>query len=151
MMSRTNVKQISRYRRSFAKIPQIAEIPNLIDIQRRSYERFLQMNVAPDERKPEGLQAVFNSVYPIKGFNDTASLEFVSYRLDDPKYTVDECRQRWNTFAAPLQVRIRLVVWDVNEETGLKAIRDVKEQEIYFGEIPLMRETGTFVINGTER
>ena len=150
-MSRTNVKQISRFRRSFAKIPQIAEIPNLIDIQRRSYERFLQMSVAPEERKPEGLQAVFNSVFPIKGFNDTASLEFVSYRLDDPKYTVDECRQRWNTFAAPLQVRIRLVVWDVNEETGLKAIRDVKEQEIYFGEIPLMTENGTFVINGTER
>jgi DNA-directed RNA polymerase subunit beta len=146
----TNGK-MTRYRRSFAKIPPIAQIPNLIDIQRRSYERFLQMHTLVEERESEGLQAVFNSVFPIKGFNDTASLEFVSYRLDEPKYTVNECRHRWNTFAAPLQVRIRLVVWDVNEETGLKTIRDVKEQEIYFGEVPLMTENGTFVINGTER
>jgi len=142
---------MARFRRSFAKIPKITDIPNLVDIQRSSYERFLQMNVSPEERLNEGLQAVFNSVFPIKGFNDTASLEFVSYRMDEPKYTVEECRQRWNTYAAPLQVRIRLVVWDMNEETGLKTIRDVKEQEIFFGEIPLMTETGTFVINGTER
>jgi len=143
--------RLTRLRRSFAKIPQIVEIPDLIDIQRSSYDRFLQINTTPDERETEGLQAVFNSVFPIKGFNDVASLEFVSYRLDEPKYTVNECRQRWNTYAAPLQVRIRLVVWDVNEETGLKTIRDVKEQEIYYGEIPLMTENGTFIINGTER
>ena len=133
------------------KIPKIADIPNLINIQKRSYEKFLQISVKKDDRQDDGLQAVFSSVFPIKGFNDTASLEFVSYRLDEPKYTVNECRQRWNTFAAPLQVKIRLVVWDVNEETGLKTIRDVKEQEIYFGEIPLMTENGTFIINGTER
>ncbi len=148
-MNRT--EQLTRFRRSFAKIPKIADIPNLIDIQKRSYERFLQIDVSAEDRTNEGLQAVFNSVFPIHGFNDTASLEFVSYRLDDPKYTVNECRHRWNTFAAPLQVKIRLVVWDVNEETGLKTIRDVKEQEIYFGEIPLMTENGTFIINGTER
>ena len=122
-MSRT--MPVTRLRRSFAKIPQIAEIPNLIDIQRQSYERFLQIYIPTEDRVSEGLQAVFNSVFPIKGFNDAASLEFVDYRLDEPKYSVDECRQRWNTFSAPLQVRIRLVVWDVNEETGLKTIRDV--------------------------
>ncbi len=142
---------MKRFRRSFAKIPKITDIPNLIDVQRQSYERFLQMTVNPEDRTGDGLQGVFNSVFPIKGFNDIASLEFVSYRLEEPKYTVEECRQRWNTYAAPLQVRIRLVVWDVNEETGLKAIRDVKEQEIYFGEVPLMTENGTFIINGTER
>jgi len=150
-MTKTDENKITRLRRSFAKIPKVAAVPNLIDIQRQSYERFLQMMVPAEDRTDEGLQAVFNSVFPIKGFNETASLEFVSYRLDEPKYTVDECRHRWNTFAAPLQVRIRLVVWDVNEETGLKTIRDVKEQEIYFGEVPLMTENGTFVINGTER
>ncbi len=148
-MNRTD--HSSRLRRNFAKISNVAEIPNLINIQRQSYERFLQMEVPAEDRADEGLQAVFNSVFPIKGFNETASLEFVSYRLDEPKYTVGECRQRWNTYAAPLQVRIRLVVWDINEEAGLKTIRDVKEQEIYFGEIPLMTEHGTFIINGTER
>ncbi|OGP58200.1 MAG: DNA-directed RNA polymerase subunit beta [Deltaproteobacteria bacterium RBG_13_61_14] len=139
------------WRRSFSKIPKIVEIPNLIAIQRQSYEKFLQRDVAPEQRGNEGLQAVFSSVFPIKDFNETASLEFVSYRLEEPKFDVDECRQRWMTFAAPIQVRIRLVVWDLNEETGLRTMRDVKEQEVYFGEIPLMTEQGTFIINGTER
>ena len=139
------------WRRSFSKIPKIVEIPNLIAIQRQSYEKFLQRDVAPEQRGNEGLQAVFSGVFPIKDFNETASLEFVSYRLEEPKFDVDECRQRWMTFAAPIQVRIRLVVWDVNEETGLRTMRDVKEQEVYFGEVPLMTEQGTFIINGTER
>src|SRR5712672_3312655 len=140
-----------RARKSFAKIGKIIDIPNLIDIQKQSYEKFLQKDVPQDQREDVGLQGVFKSVFPIKDFSETSSLEFVSYNLDKPKYDVDECRQRGMTFAAPIKVVIRLVVWDTNEETGSQSIRDVKEQEVYFGEIPLMTENGTFIINGTER
>jgi len=140
-----------RARKSFAKLKQVIEIPNLIDIQKRSYDKFLQMEVPLDRREDTGLQGVFKSVFPIKDFSETSSLEFVSYNLEKPKYDVDECRARGMTFAAPIKVVIRLVVWDVNEETGVQSIRDVKEQEVYFGEIPLMTESGTFIINGTER
>ena len=140
-----------RARKSFAKLKQVIEIPNLIDIQKRSYDKFLQMDIALDRREDIGLQGVFKSVFPIKDFSETSSLEFVSYNLEKPKYDVDECRARGMTFAAPIKVVIRLVVWDVNEETGVQSIRDVKEQEVYFGEIPLMTESGTFIINGTER
>ena len=110
-----------------------------------------QKDTPIDVREEVGLQGVFKSVFPIKDFSETSSLEFVSYHLDKPKYDVDECRQRGMTFAAPIKVVIRLVVWDTNEETGYQSIRDVKEQEVYFGEIPLMTENGTFIINGTER
>src|SRR5207342_1100023 len=140
-----------RARRTFAKIAKIIDIPNLIDIQKQSYEKFLQKDIPIDQREDVGLQGVFKSVFPIKDFSETSSLEFVSYNLDKPKYDVDECRQRGMTFAAPIKVVIRLVVWDTNEETGSQSIRDVKEQEVYFGEIPLMTENGTFIINGTER
>src|SRR5262245_28023375 len=140
-----------RVRKNFAKISKIIDIPNLIDIQKQSYEKFLQKDVPADQREDIGLQGVFKSVFPIKDFSETSSLEFVSYTLDKPKYDVDECRQRGMTFAAPIKVVIRLVVWDTNEETGSQSIRDVKEQEVYFGEIPLMTENGTFIINGTER
>src|SRR6266700_2344356 len=140
-----------RARRTFAKIAKIIDIPNLIDIQKQSYEKFLQKDIAIEKREDVGLQGVFKSVFPIKDFSETSSLEFVSYNLDKPKYDVDECRQRGMTFAAPIKVVIRLVVWDTNEETGSQSIRDVKEQEVYFGEIPLMTENGTFIINGTER
>src|SRR5499426_3620721 len=140
-----------RARKTFAKIAKIIDIPNLIDIQKQSYEKFLQKDVPLDKREDVGLQGVFKSVFPIKDFSETSSLEFVSYTLDKPKYDVDECRQRGMTFAAPIKVVIRLVVWDTNEETGSQSIRDVKEQEVYFGEIPLMTENGTFIINGTER
>src|SRR3954454_10733901 len=140
-----------RARKSFAKIGKIIDIPNLIDIQKQSYEKFLQKDVPLDKREDVGLQGVFKSVFPIKDFSETSSLEFVSYTLDKPKYDVDECRQRGMTFAAPIKVIVRLVVWDTNEETGSQSIRDVKEQEVYFGEIPLMTENGTFIINGTER
>src|SRR5512145_1525013 len=140
-----------RARKSFAKIGKIIDIPNLIDIQKQSYEKFLQKDLSHDQREDIGLQGVFKSVFPIKDFSETSSLEFVSYHLDKPKYDVDECRQRGMTFAAPIKVVIRLVVWDVNEETGSQSIRDVKEQEVYFGEIPLMTDNGTFIINGTER
>ena len=117
----------------------------------RVYDKFLQADVPPEKREDTGLQGVFKSVFPIKDFNETSSLEFVSYHLEKPKYDVDECHQRGMTFSAPIKVVVRLVVWDKDEETGAQSIRDVKEQEVYFGEIPLMTENGTFIINGTER
>src|SRR5213595_412056 len=147
----TTIQNNFRIRKNFAKIAKIIDIPNLIDIQKQSYEKFLQKDVPLDQREDLGLQGVFKGVFPIKDFSETSSLEFVSYNLDKPKYDVDECRQRGMTFAAPIKVVIRLVVWDTNEETGSQSIRDVKEQEVYFGEIPLMTENGTFIINGTER
>src|SRR5256884_679779 len=140
-----------RTRKNFAKIQKIIEIPNLIDIQKHSYDKFLQADSGPEQRDDVGLQGVFKSVFPIKDFNETSSLEFVSYHLEKPKYDVDECHQRGMTYSAPIKVVVRLVVWDKDEETGSQSIRDVKEQEVYFGEIPLMTENGTFIINGTER
>jgi len=138
-----------RVRKNFSKIPGILEIPNLIEIQKQSFERFLQTQIEPEKRENTGLQAVFNSIFPIKDFNDTASLEFVGYVLEEPKYDVQECLQRGMTYAAPFKVTIRLVAWDDAE--GSQTIRDVKEQEVYFGEIPIMTDNGTFIINGTER
>ncbi|MGH7865379.1 MAG: DNA-directed RNA polymerase subunit beta, partial [Candidatus Binataceae bacterium] len=138
-----------RLRRSFGKIKKIIDIPNLIEIQKRSYDEFLQKDVAVEDRQNSGLQAVFKSVFPIKDFNETASLEFVSYELGTPKYDVDECHQRGMTYAAPVKVKIQLVIWDV--ENGRRSIKNVKEQEVYFGEIPLMTGNGTFMVNGTER
>jgi DNA-directed RNA polymerase subunit beta len=138
-------------RKNFAKIKKIIDIPNLIDIQKNSYKRFLQIDIPAETRKNTGLEAVFRSVFPIRDFSETASLEYVSYTLGTPKYDVEECHQRGMTFAAPMKVKVRLVVWDLNKETGAKSIRDIKEQEVYFGEIPLMTENGTFIINGTER
>jgi DNA-directed RNA polymerase subunit beta len=140
-----------RCRKNFSKIKEVLMISNLIEVQRRSYEKFLQANIDPDKREPLGLQGVFKTVFPIKDFYETASLEFVSYRLTEPKYDVEECLLRGMTFAAPIKVTVRLVVWDMNEETRVKSIKAVKEQEVYFGEIPLMTENGTFIINGTER
>jgi DNA-directed RNA polymerase subunit beta len=140
-----------RVRRTFGKISKTVDIPNLIAIQKHSYDKFLQVDVPPERREDVGLQGVFKSVFPIKDFNETSSLEFVSYHLEKPKYDVDECHQRGMTFSAPIKVVVRLVVWDKDEETGAQSIRDVKEQEVYFGEIPLMTENGTFIINGTER
>ncbi|OGP86008.1 MAG: DNA-directed RNA polymerase subunit beta [Deltaproteobacteria bacterium RBG_13_65_10] len=140
-----------RFRRDFAKIQKIIGIPNLIEIQKRSFDKFVQADVSPEKRENTGLQTVFKSVFPIKDFNETAELQFVSYGLEEPKYSVLECQQRGMTYAAPFKVVIRLIVWDVNEGTGVTNIRDVKEQEVYFGEIPLMTDNGTFIINGTER
>ncbi len=138
-----------RIRKSYAKITQIIDTPNLLEIQRASFERFLQPGMDMEKRESIGLQAVFNSVFPIKDFNDTASLEFVGYTLEQPKYDVQECLQRGMTYASPFKVTIRLVAWD--DAQGSQTIRDVKEQEVYFGEIPIMTDNGTFVINGTER
>lgn len=140
-----------RVRKDFSRVSTPVEIPNLIELQRKSYEKFLQADVAPNKRENSGLHAVFKSVFPIDDFNKTASLEFESYVLEKPKYDVDECRQRGMTFAAPLKITVRLVVYDVDEEAGTRNIRDIKEQEVYMGEIPLMTEAGSFIINGTER
>jgi DNA-directed RNA polymerase subunit beta len=141
----------TRLRKSYQKITPAIAHPYLIEIQKTSYSLFLQDGVDADKREQVGLQAVFNSVFPICDFAETATVEFVSYSFEKPKYTVDECRQRGMSYAAPLKVIIRLVIWDVDKESNVRNIRDVKEQEVYFGEIPLMTENGTFVINGTER
>ncbi|MDT8440366.1 MAG: DNA-directed RNA polymerase subunit beta [Desulfuromonadales bacterium] len=138
-------------RKHFQEIKQIIEIPNLIDIQKNSYHRFLQAELPASARQCIGLEAVFRSVFPIKDFGETCSLEYVEYSLGTPKYDVDECHQRGMTFAAPMKVKVRLVSWDVDKESGVQSIRDIKEQEVYFGEIPLMTANGTFIINGTER
>ncbi|HEV3111212.1 MAG TPA: DNA-directed RNA polymerase subunit beta [Candidatus Binataceae bacterium] len=149
MAQQSQVTTNLRLRRSFGKIKKIIDIPNLIEIQKRSYDEFLQADAASDQRTDSGLQGVFKSVFPIKDFNENASLEFVSYELGLPKYDVDECHQRGMTFAAPIKVKIQLVIWDT--EGGHRSIKNVKEQEVYFGEIPLMTPNGTFMINGTER
>src|SRR3954471_15516156 len=140
-----------RFRRSFGRIKKIIDLPYLIEIQKNSYDVFLQKDVAPDQRQSSGLQGVFKSVFPIKDFNETASLEYVSYTLGEPKYDVDECHQRGMTFAAPLKVTVQLVLWDVDQQSQSRSIKNVKEQEVYFGEMPLMTKNGTFMVNGTER
>ncbi|UCE83654.1 MAG: DNA-directed RNA polymerase subunit beta [Deltaproteobacteria bacterium] len=147
----TSLANEYRVRKNFGKIKKIVGIPNLIEMQRQSYERFLQKDVDPDERIDKGLQGVFKGVFPIRDFSGTASLEFVRYTIGGIKYDVDECLQRGMTYEAPLKITVRLVVYDVEKESGVKNIRDIKEQEIYFGTIPLMTENGTFIINGTER
>ena len=145
------VADTRRLRRKFNKIETVVEIPNLIEVQKASYDRFLQADVPHEKRENFGLQKVFHSVFPIRDFGETASLEFVRYELGEPKYDVDECVQRGMTYARPIKITVRLVVWDVDEEAGTRSIRDVKEQEVYFGEIPVMTANGTFIVNGTER
>ncbi|NBY20854.1 DNA-directed RNA polymerase subunit beta [bacterium] len=140
-----------RFRKEFGKFPPLIEIPDLIEVQKESYDKFLQAEADPRTRSVTGLQGVFKSVFPISDFNNTASLDFESYVLETPKYDVDECRSRGMSFAAPLKVTVRLNVFDVDEQTQARTIRDVKEQEVYLGEIPLMTDRGSFVINGTER
>src|ERR1700751_971104 len=138
-------------RKSFGRVPEVAPMPNLIEVQKSSYDHFLQMDGVPEQRANVGLQEVFKSVFPIRDFSERAQLEFVRYELEAPKYDVDECQQRGMTYAAPLKVTLRLVVWDVDEDTGLRSIRDIKEQDVYMGDMPLMTKNGTFIINGTER
>ncbi len=140
-----------RIRKSFGRIPELARMPNLIDVQRSSYEAFLQMATPHDSRTNTGLQEVFKSVFPIDDFAGRGRLEFVHYELEDPKYDVEECIQRGMTYAAPLKVILRLIVWDLDEDTGARSIRDIKEQPVYMGDMPLMTDNGTFIINGTER
>ncbi|HEY7458820.1 MAG TPA: DNA-directed RNA polymerase subunit beta [Xanthobacteraceae bacterium] len=140
-----------RVRKFFGKIREVAEMPNLIEVQKASYDQFLQLENPKGERHDDGLQAVFKSVFPISDFSGTAMLEFVRYEFEPPKYDVDECRQRGMTFAAPLKVTLRLIVFDVDPETQAKSVKDIKEQDVYMGDIPLMTMNGTFIVNGTER
>ena len=140
-----------RIRKNFGRIPEVIRMPNLIEVQKASYDQFLQVGVPPAERTATGLQEVFRSVFPIRDFSGRADLEFVRYELEEPKYDVEECQQRGITYAAPLKVTLRLVVWDVDEDTGARSIRDIKEQDVYMGDMPLMTPNGTFIVNGTER
>jgi len=140
-----------RIRRSFGKIREVADMPNLIEIQRQSYEAFLQAEIPSDDRRMQGLHEVLTTVFPIKDFSDRAEIDYVKYELEEPKYDTDECQQRGMTYAAPLRVTLRLSVFDVDEDTGLRSIRDIKEQDVYMVDMPLMTINGTFIVNGTER
>ena len=140
-----------RIRKDFGRIRAVAPMPNLIEVQKSSYDSFLQIQNEADNRDDSGLQEVFKSVFPISDFSERGTLEFVSYELEPPKYDVEECRQRDITYAAPLKVTLRMVVFDIDEETGARSVRDIKEQDVYMGDMPLMTSMGTFVINGTER
>ncbi len=140
-----------RVRKFFGKIREVATMPNLIEVQKASYDQFLMVDEPKGGRPDEGLQSVFKSVFPITDFSGVAMLEFVKYEFEAPKFDVDECRQRGITFAAPLKVTLRLIVFDVDQDTGAKSVKDIKEQDVYMGDIPLMTMNGTFIINGTER
>ena len=140
-----------RIRKSFGRIPEAVQMPNLIEVQRSSYEQFLQRETRAPQRKEEGVEAVFKSVFPIKDFNERAVLEYVTYEFEEPKYDVEECVQRDMTYAAPLKVKLRLIVFETDEETGARSVKDIKEQDVYMGDIPLMTEKGTFIVNGTQR
>jgi DNA-directed RNA polymerase subunit beta len=149
-MAQTNTSR-KRVRKFFGKIREVAEMPNLIEVQKASYDQFLMIDEPQGGRTEEGLQAVFKSVFPISDFSNTSLLEFVKYTFEAPKYDVEECRQRGMTFAAPLKVTLRLIVFDVDQETGAKSVKDIKEQDVYMGDMPLMTDNGTFIVNGTER
>lgn len=150
-MSLSNI-ETHELRKVFSKIPSVLEIPHLLDIQVQSYNDFLQAGVPEDQRKDEGLEAAFKAVFPIEDYNEKASLEYIKYRLDSPKYEESECRLKGYTYVAPLYVTFRLVIWDTDEENdNTRTIRDVKEQEVYFGEVPIMTSNGSFIVNGTER
>jgi DNA-directed RNA polymerase subunit beta len=140
-----------RVRKIFGKIQEVADMPNLIEVQKASYDQFLMVDEPLGGRSGEGLQAVFKSVFPISDFSGSAMLEFVSYEFELPKFDVEECRQRDLTYAAPLKVTLRLIVFDIDEDTGAKSIKDIKEQDVYMGDMPLMTDNGTFIVNGTER
>ena len=140
-----------RIRKEFGRLQAAAAMPNLIEVQKTSYDKFLQRGAEAEDRTDSGLQEVFGSVFPIKDFSENGTLEFVKYELEPPKYDVDECQQRDMTYAAPLKVTLRLVVFDIDEDTGARSVRDIKEQDVYMGDMPLMTDNGTFVVNGTER
>ncbi len=140
-----------RLRKYYGRIREVLEMPNLIEVQTSSYDLFLKSGEAPEPTDGEGIQGVFQSVFPIKDFNETAVLEFVKYEFEAPKYDVEECQQRDMTYAAPLKVTLRLIVFDVDEDTGARSVKDIKEQDVFMGDMPLMTQNGTFIINGTER
>ncbi|MBI5561705.1 MAG: DNA-directed RNA polymerase subunit beta, partial [Deltaproteobacteria bacterium] len=138
-------------RKDYSRIGKVVAMPNLIEVQKKSFVQFLQADIKPEERADTGLQAVFKSAFPINDFSGNASLKYENYALLEPKYTVDECHQKGMTYAAPIKVKVQLIMWEKDLETGAQTIRDIKEQEVYFGEIPLMTDNGSFIINGTER
>ncbi|MEN0042016.1 MAG: DNA-directed RNA polymerase subunit beta, partial [Pseudomonadota bacterium] len=140
-----------RVRKVYGNITEVTDMPNLIEVQMSSYDAFLMVDEPEGGRGDEGLQAVFNSVFPIKDFSGSAQLDFVRYDFEPPKYDTEECRQRDMTYSAPLKVTLRLIVFDIDEDTGAKSVKDIKEQEVYMGDMPLMTGNGTFIINGTER
>ncbi|MGE3303286.1 MAG: DNA-directed RNA polymerase subunit beta [Hyphomonadaceae bacterium] len=140
-----------RIRKSFGRIAEAGAMPNLIEVQKSSYEQFLQKDVKQAQRIDQGIEAVFKSVFPIKDFSERATLEYVSYEFEEPKFDVEECQQRDMTYAAPLKVKLRLIVFESDEATGAKSVKDIKEQDVYLGDIPLMTDKGTFIVNGTER
>ena len=140
-----------RLRTYYGKIREVLEMPNLIEVQKSSYDLFLRSGDEPQPLDGEGIKGVFQSVFPIKDFNETSILEFVKYDLEKPKYDVEECMQRDMTYAAPLKVTLRLIVFDIDEDTGAKSVKDIKEQDVFMGDMPLMTPNGTFVVNGTER
>ena len=140
-----------RVRKNFGRIEEVAEMPNLIEVQRASYDKFFKLGAREEERQASGLEQVLQSVFPVTDFSNTASLQYVKYELEDPKYDVDECRQRGMTYAAPLRVTLRLIVFEVDPETEARSVLDIKEQDVYMGDMPLMTDNGTFIINGTER
>ena len=140
-----------RLRKYYGKIREVLEMPNLIEVQKSSYDLFLNSGDGDRPQVGEGIMGVFQSVFPIKDFNETAVLEFVRYELEKPKYDVEECQQRDMTYAAPLKVTLRLIVFDVDDDTGAKSVKDIKEQDVFMGDMPLMTPNGTFIVNGTER
>ena len=147
-LDHTNIKKI---RKSFGKIPLVTSLPNLVEVQKRSFDNFLQLRVDPDKRENIGLHSIFKSVFPIHDYTERATVDYVSYNLGIPKYDVAECSQRGMTYGTPLLVNFRLIIWDIDEIAGTKSVRDIKEQEVYMGDIPLMTKNATFVVNGTER
>jgi len=140
-----------RLRKYFGKIREVLEMPNLIEVQKSSYDLFLNSGDQPQPLDGEGIKGVFQSVFPIKDFHETSVLEFVDYELEEPKYDVEECQQRDMTYSAPLKVKLRLIVFDIDEDTGARSVKDIKEQDVFMGDMPLMTPNGTFVVNGTER
>ncbi|HEY4708457.1 MAG TPA: DNA-directed RNA polymerase subunit beta [Thermodesulfobacteriota bacterium] len=150
-MASSNHITAQALRKDYSRIGKVVSMPNLIEVQKKSFAQFLQTEAKPDARQDTGLQNVFKGAFPIKDFSNTASLEFVKYSLLEPKYTEDECHQKGMTFAAPIKLLVRLIMWDKDQNTGAQSIRDIKEQEVYFGEIPIMTDNGSFIINGTER
>ncbi len=140
-----------RLRKYYGKIREVLEMPNLIEVQKSSYDLFLNSGEMPEPMDGEGIKGVFQSVFPIKDFNETAVLEFVKYDLEKPKYDVEECQQRDMTYSGPLKVTLRLIVFDIDENTGAKSVKDIKEQDVFMGDMPLMTPNGTFIVNGTER
>src|SRR5687768_648840 len=147
-LSFTGRKRVRKY---FGHIVEVARMPNLIEVQKTSYDQFLQVQKPDGGRLDQGLQTVFSSVFPISDFSESSLLEYVDYHFEDPKYDVEECQQRSMTYAAPLKVTLRLIVFDVDQETGAKSVKDIKEQDVYMGDVPFMTMNGTFIVNGTER